>query len=49
MKLIDAVDVSKKFDDGGKEIEALKKTNFSVSAGEFVAIIGRVVRVRVHC
>ncbi|WP_373751155.1 ABC transporter ATP-binding protein [Jeotgalibaca porci] len=40
MKLIDAVDVSKKFDDGGKEIEALKKTNFSVSAGEFVAIIG---------
>lgn len=40
MKLIDAVDVSKKFDDGGKEIEALKATNFSVSAGEFVAIIG---------
>lgn len=40
MKLIEAVDVSKKFDDGGKEIEALKKTNFSVSAGEFVAIIG---------
>lgn len=40
MKLIDAVDVSKKFNDGGKEIEALKATNFSVSAGEFVAIIG---------
>ena len=40
MKLIEAVDVSKKFDDGGKEIEALKATNFSVSAGEFVAIIG---------
>lgn len=40
MKLIDAVDVTKKFNDGGKEIEALKATNFSVSAGEFVAIIG---------
>lgn len=40
MKLIEAVDVSKKFNDGGNEIEALKATDFSVSAGEFVAIIG---------
>ena len=40
MKLIEAIDVSKKFIDGGNEIEALKATNFSVSAGEFVAIIG---------
>ena len=40
MKLIEAIDVSKKFIDGVNEIEALKATNFSVSAGEFVAIIG---------
>lgn len=38
--LIEVVDVSKSFDDGGTTIEALKETNFSVKGGEFVAIIG---------
>ncbi|AZP04774.1 ABC transporter ATP-binding protein [Jeotgalibaca ciconiae] len=40
MKLIELQDVSKKFNDGTKEIQALKKTNFSVKSGEFVAVIG---------
>ncbi|MFL2104397.1 ABC transporter ATP-binding protein [Desemzia sp. FAM 23991] len=40
MKLIECKNVSKSFGDGRKEIEALKETNFSVEAGEFVAIIG---------
>lgn len=38
--LIEVVDVSKSFDDGGTTIEALKETNFAVKGGEFVAIIG---------
>lgn len=38
--LIEVVDVSKTFDDGGTTIEALKETNFAVKGGEFVAIIG---------
>ncbi|AQS53898.1 Putative hemin import ATP-binding protein HrtA [Jeotgalibaca dankookensis] len=40
MNLIEAVNVSKKFNDGNTVIEALKPTNFHVKAGEFVAIIG---------
>lgn len=40
MKLIEVKDVSKSFMDGTKEIQALKKTSFSVDAGEFVALIG---------
>ncbi|MBM6613277.1 ABC transporter ATP-binding protein [Desemzia sp. RIT804] len=40
MKLIECKNISKNFGDGHKEIEALKETNFSVEAGEFVAIIG---------
>ena len=40
MKLIEAVDVSKTFQDGRREITALNKTNFSVEAGEFVAVVG---------
>ena len=40
MKLIELQDVAKRFNDGNNEIEALKKTNFSVESGEFVAIIG---------
>lgn len=40
MKLIEAIDVSKTFKDGSREITALKETNFSVEAGEFVAVIG---------
>ena len=40
MKLIEAINVSKTFDDGSREITALEETDFSVKAGEFVAIIG---------
>ena len=40
MKLIECKNVSKRFGEGRTEIEALKETNFSVEAGEFVAIIG---------
>lgn len=40
MKLIEAIDVSKTFKDGSREITALNETNFSVEAGEFVAVIG---------
>lgn len=40
MKLIECKNVSKRFGEGRTEIQALKETNFSVEAGEFVAIIG---------
>ena len=40
MKLIELIDVSKTFGEGHTKVEALKKTNFTVEAGEFVAIIG---------
>lgn len=40
MKLIEAKNINKTFQDGSKEITALKDTDFSVEAGEFVAIVG---------
>ena len=40
MKLIELIDVTKTFGEGHTKVEALKKTNFTVEAGEFVAIIG---------
>lgn len=40
MKLIEAKNINKTFQDGSKEITALKYTDFSVEAGEFVAIVG---------
>ena len=40
MKAIELIHVSKSFQDGDQIIEALKPTNFSVSDGEFVAIVG---------
>lgn len=40
MDLIEVKGVSKSFMDGRKEIQALKKTSFSVEEGEFVALIG---------
>lgn len=40
MKAIEVQGVSKKFNDGSKEILALKETNFFVEKGEFVAVIG---------
>ena len=39
-KAIEVKNLSKIFDDGRKEITALKETNLSVEEGEFVAIIG---------
>ncbi|WP_414839804.1 ABC transporter ATP-binding protein [Carnobacterium sp. TMP28] len=40
MKLIELIDVTRTFGEGHTKVDALKKTNFSVEAGEFVAIIG---------
>lgn len=40
MKLIELKNVSRTFGEGHTKVEALKETNFSVEAGEFVAIIG---------
>ena len=40
MKLIEMIDVSRSFGEGELKIDALKKTNIAIEAGEFVAIIG---------
>lgn len=40
MKLIELIGVKKYFGEGHTQVDALKETNFSVEAGEFVAIIG---------
>lgn len=40
MKLIEVNNISKTFTDGSHEIMALEKTDFSIEAGEFVAVIG---------
>src|SRR5699024_717206 len=40
MKLIEVNNISKTFTDGRHEIMALEKTNFSIEAGEIVAVIG---------
>ena len=40
MKLIDVQEVSRTFGEGHTKVEALKKTNFSVKEGQFIAIIG---------
>ena len=40
MKLKEEKNINKTFQDGSKEITALKDTDFSVEAGEFVAIVG---------
>lgn len=40
MELIQVKNVEKSFMDGTKQIQALKKTSFSVNQGEFVALIG---------
>lgn len=40
MNLIELKKVTRSFGEGRKQIEALKETDFSVAAGEFVAIIG---------
>lgn len=40
MKAIEFIKVKKDFNDGGQIVHALHETNFSIEAGEFVAIIG---------
>lgn len=40
MKLIELIGVTKSFGEGHTKVNALKETDFSVEAGEFVAIIG---------
>lgn len=40
MKAIEFQDIEKRFSDGSQTIVALKKTNFSVERGEFIAVIG---------
>ena len=40
MKLIEMIDVSRSFGEGELKIDALKKTNIAIEAGEFVAVIG---------
>ena len=40
MNVLEFKNVTKSYQDGNKEIEALKKTNFKIEAGQFIAIIG---------
>jgi len=39
-KLLELKDVTRKFSQGSETIHALRATNFSIEAGEFVAVIG---------
>lgn len=47
-KAIEVKNVSKTFDDGRKEITALKDTNFSVEEENLLRLSDQVVQVRVH-
>ena len=40
MNVLEFINVTKSYQDGNKEIEALKETNFKIEAGQFIAIIG---------
>ena len=40
MNVLEFKNVTRSFQDGNKEIEALKETNFKIEAGQFIAIIG---------
>ena len=40
MKVLEFINVTKSYQDGNKEIEALKETNFKIEEGQFIAIIG---------
>ena len=40
MKVLEFINVTKSYQDGNKEIEALKETNFKIEEGKFIAIIG---------
>ena len=40
MNILEFKNVTKSYQDGNKEIEALKETNFKIGEGQFIAIIG---------
>lgn len=40
MNVLEFINVTKSCQDGNKEIEALKETNFKIEEGQFIAIIG---------
>ena len=40
MNVLEFKNVTKSYQDGNKEIEALKETNFKIEKGQFIAIIG---------
>ena len=40
MNVLECKNVTKSYQDGNKEIEALKETNFKIEEGQFIAIIG---------
>ena len=40
MNVLECINVTKSYQDGNKEIEALKETNFKIEEGKFIAIIG---------
>ena len=40
MSVLEFKNVTKSYQDGNKEIEALKETNFKIEEGQFIAIIG---------
>lgn len=47
MKAIEFKEVEKSFQDGDQVVKALKETTMSIDKGEFVAIIGPLVQVKV--
>ena len=40
MNVLEFINLTKSYQDGNKEIEALKETNFKIEEGQFIAIIG---------
>ena len=40
MNVLEFINVTRSYQDGNKEIEALKETNFKIEEGHFIAIIG---------
>ena len=40
MNVLEFINVTRSYQDGNKEVEALKETNFKIEAGQFIAIIG---------
>ena len=40
MNVLEFINVTKSYQDGNKEIEALKETNFKIEEGKFIVIIG---------